>query len=113
MSYTHNIYKIWEEVKTKYTMRIYSLRRHRLKHEWNQTVWSANNLRCGTAASNAKSVRSQKLEAEGVPLHPQIPLKPVCPPSTKLAAMPLLNGGENSSTLKLPVSPTQRFPFLS
>src|SRR2546428_539790 len=50
MSYTHNIYKAWEKVKSKSTMRIYSLRRHRLKHEWNQTVWSVNNLRCGTAA---------------------------------------------------------------
>src|ERR1019366_7147870 len=31
-------------------MRICSLREHRLKHEWNQMVWSVNNLRCGTAA---------------------------------------------------------------
>jgi hypothetical protein len=30
-------------------MRICSLSVPRLKHEWNQTVWSVNNLRCGTA----------------------------------------------------------------
>src|SRR5712692_1724764 len=30
-------------------MRICSLRGHRLKQEWNQMVWSVNNLRCGTA----------------------------------------------------------------
>src|ERR1039457_4793439 len=35
-------------------MRICSLREHRLKHEWNQMVWSVNNLRCGTAALNPK-----------------------------------------------------------
>jgi len=34
-----------EKVKSKYTMRICSLREHRLKHEWNQMVWSVNNLR--------------------------------------------------------------------
>jgi|SRR5579863_6395681 len=34
-------------------MRICSLRGCRLKHEWNQMVWSVNNLRCGTAANNA------------------------------------------------------------
>ncbi len=49
MSYNHDIYKNWEKVKSKNTMRIYSLRRHRLEHEWNQTVWSINNLRRGTA----------------------------------------------------------------
>ena len=49
MSYTYYIYKTWEKVKSKYTMRICSLREHRLKHEWNQMVWSVNNLRCGTA----------------------------------------------------------------
>ena len=32
-------------------MRICSLSVPRLKHEWNQTVWSVNNLRCGTAAN--------------------------------------------------------------
>ena len=26
------------------------LSQHRLKLEWNQMVWSVNNLRCGTAA---------------------------------------------------------------
>jgi hypothetical protein len=31
-------------------MRICSLSVPRLKHEWNQTVWSVNNLRCGTSA---------------------------------------------------------------
>jgi len=49
MSYTYYIYKTQEKVKSKYTMRICSLREHRLKHEWNQMVWSVNNLRCGTA----------------------------------------------------------------
>src|ERR1019366_1535413 len=53
MSYTYYIYKIWEKVKSKYTMRICSLREHRLKHEWNQMVWSVNNLRCGTAGNRA------------------------------------------------------------
>src|ERR1019366_8887879 len=51
MSYTYYIYKTWEKVKSKYTMRICSLREHTLKHEWNQMVWSVNNLRCGTAAT--------------------------------------------------------------
>jgi hypothetical protein len=32
-------------------MRICSLSVPRLKHEWNQTVWSVNSLRCGTAAA--------------------------------------------------------------
>src|SRR4029077_53369 len=35
--------------KRKHTMRICSLSVPRLKDEWNQTVWSVNNLRCGTA----------------------------------------------------------------
>ena len=35
-------------------MRICSLRGCRLKHEWNQMVWSVNNLRCGTAATRAE-----------------------------------------------------------
>ena len=34
-------------------MRICSLSVPRLKHEWNQTVWSVNNLRCGTAGPDA------------------------------------------------------------
>src|SRR5712691_11817899 len=53
MSYTDDIYKKCEKVKSKHTMRICSLRQHRLGHEWNQTVWSINNLRCGTAATRA------------------------------------------------------------
>jgi hypothetical protein len=28
------------------------LSQHRLKLEWNQMVWSVNNLRCGTAVSS-------------------------------------------------------------
>src|ERR1700722_15871553 len=48
--YTCYIYKIKRKVKNKNTMRICSLSVPRLKHEWNQTVWSVNNLRCGTAA---------------------------------------------------------------
>src|SRR5580765_3428200 len=47
--YTHYIYKIQRKVKSKNTMRICSLSVPPLKHEWNQTVWSVNNLRCGTA----------------------------------------------------------------
>src|SRR5580704_4682884 len=47
--YTCYIYKIKRKVKSKNTMRICSLSVPRLKHEWNQTVWSVNNLRCGTA----------------------------------------------------------------
>ena len=43
-------------------MRICSLREHTLKHEWNQMVWSVNNLRCGTAATRADSS-----EISGVP----------------------------------------------
>ena len=35
-------------------MRICSLSVPRLKDEWNQTVWSVNNLRCGTAAQWGK-----------------------------------------------------------
>ena len=50
--YTHYIYKIQRKVKSKNTMRICSLSVPPLKHEWNQTVWSVNNLRCGTAESN-------------------------------------------------------------
>src|SRR5208283_2106669 len=30
------------------------LTKHRLKLEWNQMVWSVNNLRCGTAAISTK-----------------------------------------------------------
>jgi RNA-directed DNA polymerase len=33
-------------------MRICSLSVPPLKHEWNQTVWSVNNLRCGTAGTS-------------------------------------------------------------
>src|SRR6266436_5202425 len=47
--YTYNIYKTERKVKSKNTMRICSLSVPRLKDEWNQTVWSVNNLRCGTA----------------------------------------------------------------
>src|ERR1700722_16168498 len=50
--YTCYIYKIKRKVKNKNTMRICSLSVPRLKHEWNQTVWSVNNLRCGTAATD-------------------------------------------------------------
>jgi hypothetical protein len=49
--YIYYIYKIKRKVKRKNTMRICSLSVPRLKDEWNQTVWSANNLRCGTAAA--------------------------------------------------------------
>src|SRR5207247_3624005 len=49
--YTYYIYKIQRKVKSKNTMRICSLSVPRLKDEWNQTVWSVNNLRCGTAAA--------------------------------------------------------------
>jgi hypothetical protein len=51
MPYTYNVYKIQRKVKSKNTMRICSLSVPRLKDEWNQTDWSVNNLRCGTAAS--------------------------------------------------------------
>src|SRR5947207_14430929 len=47
--YTYYIYKIQRKVKSKNTMRICSLSVPRLKDEWNQTVWSVNNLRCGSA----------------------------------------------------------------
>src|SRR5882724_1936517 len=47
--YTYNIYKIKRKVKSKNTMRICSLSVPRLKDEWNQTVWSVNNLCCGIA----------------------------------------------------------------
>ena len=30
------------------------LTQHRLKLEWNQMVWSLNNLRCGIAATNTR-----------------------------------------------------------
>src|SRR5206468_9526158 len=49
--YTYYIYKIKRKVKSKNTMRICSLSVPRLKDEWNQTVWSVNNLRCGTAVA--------------------------------------------------------------
>jgi len=39
-------------------MRICSLSVPRLKDEWNQTVWSVNNLCCGIAASCEHCVRS-------------------------------------------------------
>jgi len=38
-------------------MRICSLSVPRLKDEWNQTVWSANKLRCGTAATTVARLR--------------------------------------------------------
>ena len=75
MSYTYYIYKTWEKVKSKYTMRICSLREHRLKHEWNQMVWSVNNLRCGTAAARAgPSGDHEVLTAlpERIVAHPEI-----------------------------------------
>src|SRR6267142_3944598 len=50
ISYNYNMYKIKRKVKGKNTMRICTLSVPRLKDEWNQTVWSVNNLRCGTAA---------------------------------------------------------------
>ena len=43
---------IQRKVKGENTMRICSLSVPRLKHEWNQTVWSVNNLRCGTAGGS-------------------------------------------------------------
>src|SRR6267143_3623258 len=50
ITYTCYIYKIKRKVKSKNTMRICSPSVPRLKHEWNQTVWPVNNLRCGIAA---------------------------------------------------------------
>ena len=65
MPYTHYIYKIQRKVKSKNTMRICSLSVPPLKHEWNQTVWSVNNLRCGTAVASAhkKKARYKKIQA--------------------------------------------------
>jgi len=37
------------------------LTQHRLKLEWNQMVWSVNNLRCGTSAEIANEVLNPKL----------------------------------------------------
>ncbi len=59
--YACYIYKIQRKVKSKNTMRICSLSVPRLKHEWNQTVRSVNNLRCGTAARLVYGVASLPL----------------------------------------------------
>src|SRR5882724_2804645 len=56
--YTYNIYKIKRKVKSKNTMRICSLSVPRLKDEWNQTVWSVNNLCCGIAATGQGKMSS-------------------------------------------------------
>src|SRR6266480_172649 len=58
--YTYYIYKIKRKVKSKNTMRICSLSVPRLKDEWNQTVWSVNNLRCGTAGAPQNEACSGK-----------------------------------------------------
>jgi hypothetical protein len=47
--YTCYIYKIQRKVESKNTMRICSPSKPGLQHEWNQTTWPVNNLRCGTA----------------------------------------------------------------
>jgi hypothetical protein len=41
-------------------MRICSLSVPPLKHEWNQTVWSVNNLRCGTADKTEQNGQNGK-----------------------------------------------------
>src|SRR6266705_2506231 len=46
-------------------MRICSLRGHRLKQEWNQMVWSVNNLRCGTAEAKRWVQKKGCIGAEG------------------------------------------------
>src|ERR1700674_5385657 len=99
MPYTYNKYKTWEKVKSKHTMRICSLRRQRLKHEWNQMVWSVNNLRCGTAA----------LWPSGEQRCPQIPTgreqqgpRPARPPGSnfeKCALLGFLGRGSGCSRL--------------
>ena len=66
MSYIKYRYKKGEKTKSKYTMRVYSSRRHRLKRERNQTVWSVNNHRCGTAASKARPSEISGLPAARV-----------------------------------------------
>ena len=48
MSYIYNVYKTGWKVKSKDNANLL-LTQHRLKLEWNQMVWSVNNLRCGTA----------------------------------------------------------------
>jgi hypothetical protein len=37
------------------------LTQHRLKLEWNQMVWSVNNLRCGTAGVKKNAVERKKI----------------------------------------------------
>src|SRR5260370_29966711 len=59
--YTCYIYKIKRKVKRKNTMRICSLSVPRLKDEWNQTVWSVDNLRCGTAGSAVAALQPVQL----------------------------------------------------
>jgi hypothetical protein len=61
--YTHYIYKIQRKVKSKNTMRICSLSVPPSKHEWNQTVWSVNNLRCGTAEFDVSTIGRLLLSA--------------------------------------------------
>src|SRR2546425_6697805 len=63
--YTYNIYKIKRKVKSKNTMRICSLSVPRLKDEWNQTVWSVNNLCCGIAGPRA-TIPQRILAAMGI-----------------------------------------------
>src|SRR2546427_3813289 len=63
ITYTYYIYKIKRKVKSKNTMRICSLSVPRLKDEWNQTVWSVNNLRCGTAGCHEDCCQEAKFNA--------------------------------------------------
>src|SRR5260370_41070739 len=55
MSYIYNIYKTEWSSQEQIDNANLLLTQHRLKLEWNQMVWSVNNLGCGTAGSNGAS----------------------------------------------------------
>src|SRR5260370_6621055 len=62
MSYIYNIYKTEWSSQEQIDNANLLLTQHRLKLEWNQIVWSVNNLGCGTAAINIRpGLRSGRL----------------------------------------------------
>src|SRR5260370_4020741 len=58
MSYIYNIYKTEWSSQEQIDNANLLLTQHRLKLEWNQMVWSVNNLGCGTAGNSQGNVAS-------------------------------------------------------
>src|SRR5258708_1539583 len=91
MSYIYNMYKTEWRVKDKIDNANLLLSQHRLKLEWNQMVWSVNNLRCGTAGSNG---------------HPEVSTRRIVTselPTNHELAHPFVGGWGLQSSLASPV----------